>query len=138
MRSSRRSSVQPICVLRLWNRDSAVLKAANQRNIDIFQQVRQFFALPFDPAEALEQRASVKLADRIYLETAEKFAWPDIEQADLSDEVFCYGLRDQFGVLADRDSGALLPRLGRQYPAGQRPHPAAHRDSLLPAGQGAV
>lgn len=59
-----RSSVQPICVLRLWNRDSAVLKAANQRNVDIFQQVRQFFALPFDPAEALEQRASVKLADR--------------------------------------------------------------------------
>ena len=80
-----RSSVQPICVLRLWNRDSAVLKAANQRNVDIFQQVRQFFALPFDPAEALEQRASVKLADRVYLETAEKFAWPDIVQADLSD-----------------------------------------------------
>lgn len=106
LRSSRRSSVQPICVLRLWNRDSAVLKAANQRNIDIFQQVRQFFALPFDPAEALEQRASVKLADRIYLETAEKFAWPDIEQADLSDEVFCYGLRDQFGVLAD---GTVVP-----------------------------
>ena len=98
-----RSSVQPICVLRLWNRDSAVLKAANQRNVDIFQQVRQFFALPFDPAEALEQRASVKLAD---LETAEKFAWPDIEQADLSDEVFCYGLRDQFGVLAD---GTVVP-----------------------------
>ena len=83
-----RSSVQPICVLRLWNRDSAVLKAANQRNVDIFQ------------------RASVKLADRIYLETAEKFAWPDIEQADLSDEVFCYGLRDQFGVLAD---GTVVP-----------------------------
>lgn len=101
-----RSSVQPICVLRLWNRDSAVLKAANQRNVDIFQQVRQFFALPFDPAEALEQRASVKLADRVYLETAEKFAWPDIEQADLSDEVFCYGLRDQFGVLAD---GTVVP-----------------------------
>ena len=101
-----RSSVQPICVLRLWNRDSAVLKAANQRNVDIFQQVRQFFALPFDPAEALEQRASVKLADRVYLETAEKFAWPDIEQADLSDEVFCYGLRDQFGVLSD---GTVVP-----------------------------
>lgn len=101
-----RSSVQPICVLRLWNRDSAVLKASNQRNVDIFQQVRQFFALPFDPAEALEQRASVKLADRVYLETAEKFAWPDIEQADLSDEVFCYGLRDQFGVLAD---GTVVP-----------------------------
>ena len=35
------------CVLRLWNRDSATLKAQNQRNVDIFEQVQSFFRLPF-------------------------------------------------------------------------------------------
>ena len=47
------------CVLRLWNKDSAVLKAANQRNVDIFHQVREFFHLDFDPAEALEHKPSI-------------------------------------------------------------------------------
>ena len=48
--------------------------------------------------------AIFNLRNLLYL--IEKFAWPDIEQADLSDEVFCYGLRDQFGVLAD---GTVVP-----------------------------
>lgn len=36
----------------------------------------------------------------------EKFAWPDIERTDPTDSVFCYGLRDQFGVLVD---GTVVP-----------------------------
>lgn len=100
------SAVQPICVLRLWNRDSAVLKAANQRNVDIFRQLKQFFSLPFDPAQELEGRSSIKLCERVYLETAEKFAWPDLTLEQTAQEVFCYGLRDQFGVLCD---GTVVP-----------------------------
>jgi len=94
------------CVLRLWNKDSAVLKAANQRNVDIFHQVREFFHLDFDPAEALEHKPSISLCDRVYLETAEKFSWPDIQQQESFDSVFCHGLRDQFGVLVD---GTVVP-----------------------------
>ncbi len=94
------------CVLRLWNKDSATLKAANQRNVDIFEQVSQFFSLDFDPAKALEQRSSISLCDRVYLETAEKFSWPDLSRNDPVDSVFCHGLRDQFGVLCD---GTVVP-----------------------------
>lgn len=94
------------CVLRLWNKDSAVLKAANQRNVDIFHQVREFFHLDFDPAEALEHKPSISLCDRVYLETAEKFSWPDIQQQESFGSVFCHGLRDQFGVLVD---GTVVP-----------------------------
>ena len=36
----------------------------------------------------------------------QKFAWPDIERIDPTDSVFCYGLRDQFGVLVD---GTVVP-----------------------------
>ena len=55
------------CVLRLWNKDSALLKAQNQRNVDIFSQVRAFFGLDFDPAQALEQKQvfSIPLAEKI-------------------------------------------------------------------------
>ena len=94
------------CVLRLWNKDSALLKAQNQRNVDIFAQVRAFFELDFDPAQALEQKLSVQIYPRVYLETAEKFAWPDPERDDPANSVFCHGLRDQFGVLVD---GTVVP-----------------------------
>lgn len=94
------------CVLRLWNKDSAVLKAENQRNVDIFEQVRRFFCLQEDPQKLLETKASIQLCRRVYLEMAEKFAWPDIERTDPTDSVFCYGLRDQFGVLVD---GTVVP-----------------------------
>lgn len=94
------------CVLRLWNKDSATLKAANQRNVDIFEQVKQFFQLDFNPADALAQKPSIQLCERVYLETAEKFSWPDIARNDPVDSVFCHGLRDQFGILAD---GTVVP-----------------------------
>ena len=95
-----------ICVLRLWNKDSATLKAENQRNVDIFEKVKEFFQLDFDPAEALGHKSSVALYDRVFLETAEKFAWPDLSRTDPVDSVFCHGLRDQFGVLCD---GTVVP-----------------------------
>lgn len=95
-----------ICVLRLWNKDSATLKAENQRNVDIFERVKEFFALSFDPAQELENKSSISLCDRVFLETAEKFAWPDLSRTDPVDSVFCHGLRDQFGVLCD---GTVVP-----------------------------
>ena len=56
---------------------------------------------------ALEQeRTGIKLAPRIYLEMAEKFAWPSLTEPVVTSEIFCYGLRDQFGILVD---GTVVP-----------------------------
>ena len=93
-------------VLRLWNKDSATLKAANQKNVDILSELTHFFCLDFDIAKALDHRPSVSLSPRIYLETAEKFAWPDLAAEQSYQQVFCHGLRDQFGILCD---GTVVP-----------------------------
>lgn len=102
--SSQRTKT--ISVLRLWNKDSLSLKASNQLNADILNRLTSEFHLDYDLAEALEQNHSVKLCERVYVETAEKFSWPDISRDNPLDEVFCYGLRSQFGVLSD---GTLVP-----------------------------
>lgn len=96
------------CVLRLWNKDSAVLKAANQRNVDIFHQVREFFHLDFDPAEALEHKPSISLCDRVYLETAEKFSWPNIQQQESFDSVFCHGAPRSVRCSCGRNGRSML------------------------------
>ena len=102
--ASEKTSI--ICVLRLWNKDSATLKAENQRNVDIFERLKEFFHLDFEPAEELEDKSSISLCDRVFLETAEKFSWPDLSRKDPVNSVFCHGLRDQFGILCD---GTVVP-----------------------------
>ena len=49
-----------------------------------------------------------KLADGIYLEFAERFDWPDMnaQECGKNDDMFCYGLRDQIGILCD---GTVVP-----------------------------
>ncbi len=53
-----------------------------------------------------ENTRGVKIRDRIFLEYGERFEWPDKNACDNGDNVFCYGLRDQFGILCD---GTVVP-----------------------------
>ncbi|WP_312645120.1 radical SAM protein [Hydrogenoanaerobacterium sp.] len=96
-----------INVLRLWNMDSAELKGSNRLNKDIIDLLEAEFGCVFSLRNALGQgRSGIKLLPRIYLEMAQKFQWPSLNAPVMGDEVFCYGLRDQFGILAD---GTVVP-----------------------------
>ena len=52
--------------------------------------------------------SSQRLCERVFLEWAEQFDWPDTEapEADANADMFCYGLRDQIGILVD---GTVVP-----------------------------
>ena len=48
-----------------------------------------------------------KLADYLYIENDNMFEWPDLQHATYGEEeVFCYALRNQIGVLVD---GSVVP-----------------------------
>lgn len=85
-----------LCVLRLWNQ-----KGLNSLNPQIESLLRQYFPRPW-----AESRGSLRLAERVYLEPGERFDWPDMEAQDRGESCFCYGLRDQVGVLCD---GTVVP-----------------------------
>ena len=56
--------------------------------------------------EWVENSRGLRIRDKIFLEWGDRFDWPD-ENAPLGDEnVFCYGLKDQFGILCD---GTVVP-----------------------------
>ncbi|MDF2989068.1 MAG: Fe-S oxidoreductase, partial [Eubacterium sp.] len=95
-----------ICELRLWNAESEGVQASNSLNINILKRVEKEFDLNIDLSKELLLRQNIKLADKVFLHLAQKFQWPDIERADIDAGVFCYGLRDQFGVLVD---GTVVP-----------------------------
>ena len=85
-----------LCVLRLWNQGGL-----ESLNGEIESLLPGSFPKPWT-----ESRGSLRLADRVYLEPGERFDWPDMEARDRGESCFCYGLRDQVGVLRD---GTVVP-----------------------------
>lgn len=95
-----------ISALRLWNLDTEGLKANNEMNVDIFKILEENFDLDYNLKERIEIDKKAKLKNRVYLNTAEKFQWPDIKIEPISETGFCYGLRDQLGILSN---GVVVP-----------------------------
>jgi len=85
-----------IVALRLWNDGGA-----DTRNGEILDFLRACAGSGWPEM----RNGSFRLRERLYLERAGKFDWPDMS-ADESGAQFCYGLRDQLGVLCD---GTLVP-----------------------------
>ena len=88
-----------ICALRLWN-----IGGAEARNGEIYAFLRE--KLGVHPLELPRPRqGSWRLRERLYLERAEKFDWPDLDAPETGTR-FCLGLRDQAAVLCD---GTVVP-----------------------------
>lgn len=94
-----------ICSLRLWNLDGKY-KGSNNMNIDIFNILKDEFNLNTDLHEFFKEKNSFKLKNRVYISMGEKFKWPSLKDEELGERVFCYGLRDQIGILVD---GTVVP-----------------------------
>ena len=86
------------CIIsyRLWNGGGA-----DELNGQILDTMAEVFPRPW-----AEERRGPRLGQKIYLEYGDKFDWPDLNAADNGERVFCYGLRDQIGVLCD---GTVIP-----------------------------
>lgn len=92
----RCSAAGKLCVLRLWNKNGL-----ETLNPEIETILRGYF-----PGEWRHSRDSFKLTDKVYLESGEKFDWPDMQADNRGEDLFCYGLRDQIGILCD---GTVVP-----------------------------
>lgn len=56
--------------------------------------------------EWVNNARGIKIRDKIYLERGERFQWPDSNAEIQGNKFFCYGLKDQFGILSD---GTVVP-----------------------------
>ena len=81
---------------RLWNHGGA-----DTRNDEIKAMMAAYFS-----GQWVQERRGIRIGERVYLEHGDKFDWPDLTAADGGERVFCYGLRDQLGVLCD---GTVVP-----------------------------
>lgn len=96
---------QTIISLRLWNRDD-VYEASNKLNNEILAILENNLYIDFSLEEAFKIKPSVKIRDRVYIMSAEKFKWPVMGGVPAIERSFCYGLRTQIGILVD---GTVVP-----------------------------
>lgn len=93
--------------LRLWNlEDKGATDQSKKRNKDILLMIEKALKLPFELSEEICKGKGIKIAERIYLSQSYEFEWPDLEREVISTTGFCYGLRNQIGVLVD---GTVIP-----------------------------
>ena len=92
---AKRAESKKIVVLRLWNEGGK-----NELNEKIIAKIKEKLSC------WVEEKQGIRVGNRVYLEKGDKFEWPDLSCADGGDNVFCYGLSDQIGVLAD---GTVVP-----------------------------
>lgn len=85
-----------IVVFRLWNK--GVDGGLNDR-------VHEFLRTRFE-GEWMENTRGIRIRHKLHLEWGDRFVWPDANAPVQGDEVFCYGLRDHFGILCD---GTVVP-----------------------------
>ena len=86
-----------IVVLRLWNEGG--YDSNNERLLQLAAQ--------HQPHPWTERYDGWKLATNLYIEFDKMFEWPDEEHPEYEEEeVFCYALRNQIGVLVD---GTVVP-----------------------------
>jgi radical SAM protein with 4Fe4S-binding SPASM domain len=92
----KKSEGKMIVCYRLWNGGGA-----ERLNAEIVDALHRAF-----PGEWVKEPRGTRIGQRVYLEYGDKFDWPDLSAEDLGQEVFCYGLQDQIGVLCD---GTVVP-----------------------------
>lgn len=85
-----------LTVYRLWNQGGE-----DSQNAAILAKMAGFFPQPWK-----EHRKGTQIGDKVYLEYGDKFDWPDLSVPEGDSRVFCYGLRDQMGILCD---GTVVP-----------------------------
>ncbi|MBR3801883.1 MAG: radical SAM protein [Clostridia bacterium] len=85
-----------VVVFRLWNKGFDGGK--NQTAYNILKENID--------GEWAENTRGVRIRNKIHLEWGERFEWPDKGAGIKGKKVFCYGLKDQFGILVD---GTVVP-----------------------------
>lgn len=85
-----------LVVYRLWNQGG--LDACNDT---ILQAIKAKYAETW-----IESPKGIAIGNRVFLEYGDKFDWPDMNASERHGKFFCYGLRDQIGILCN---GTVVP-----------------------------
>lgn len=94
--SEKADEMGTIVVFRMWNKgfDGGL----NERVINYLKHRLA--------GEWSDNSRGLKIRNKLFLEWGDRFVWPDKEATMYGNDVYCYGMRDHFGILCD---GTVVP-----------------------------
>jgi radical SAM protein with 4Fe4S-binding SPASM domain len=93
--------------LRLWNFHEGNKNEIQMKgNREILGKIERYFGLDYKIEDKLVPGRGLKIKDRLYLNTDLEFKWPELRDEYENEDGFCYGLRNQIGILVD---GTVIP-----------------------------
>ena len=101
------SQSEMIVSLRLWNlTQDNTTNIERKRNRELLEIIEKEFDLDYKIEEKVVPGSGVKIADRIFINQDYEFQWPALHEEEDDGKGFCYGLRNQAGILAN---GTVIP-----------------------------
>jgi radical SAM protein with 4Fe4S-binding SPASM domain len=107
------TNTEIISSLRLWNlllSEHVFSPEVNSidlvRNEHVISSIEKRFKLDYSLKEKLKENSRLKVADKVYLNMATRFEWPDAAAEEKDSVGYCHGLKDQIGILVD---GTVVP-----------------------------
>ena len=96
-----------IVSLRLWNitQDNST-NTEIKGNRELLEIIEKEFDLDYKIEEKVVLGSGLKIADRIFINQDYEFQWPALHEEEDDGKGFCYGMRNQAGILTN---GTVIP-----------------------------
>lgn len=90
-------------VYRFWTMENNNL---SQKSTISVEKIISHYKLSLDIVEKLKIENNIKINTHIYVNKANEFIWPDVNNDYNNDTGYCYALKDQLAILVD---GTIVP-----------------------------
>ena len=78
----------------------------NKKSTEIVDRMIDYYKLSPQIVEKTIQENHIKIRENLYIDKANEFIWPNLENDYLNELGFCYALKDQLAILVD---GTIVP-----------------------------
>jgi len=94
---------EKIVIYRFWTMDNNIL---NTKSTEIVNKIINYYDLSTEIVEKIKNNKHIKIRDNLYIDKANEFVWPDLENNYYNEKGMCYALKDQLAILVD---GTVVP-----------------------------
>ncbi len=92
-----------VIVYRFWTMQENKL---DQKSTNIVEKIKTYYQLSPEVVDDIKTKNHICIRHSIYVDKANEFVWPSMENDYYHDRGFCYALRDQLAILVD---GTIVP-----------------------------
>ena len=92
-----------IIIFRFWTMDN---NKFNEKSTEIVEKIENYYNLSEIIVKKIKIDKHIKIRDNLYIDKANEFVWPNLNNDYYNDKGTCYALKDQLAILVD---GTVVP-----------------------------